>query len=145
MILKHFFAKNYAIFLFSSVCLGVILTWIVQIRLEDFKQYQLTIATNSVNAVSNQIVDLINKNRKLITLFVQQEEPLLQNLVKSPNSEKLRQQFGQRISAYFPNYFDYVIANQAGIIIPKYNYKILLINRSKLSKFLVTFPNNTFI
>ena len=115
MILKHFFAKNYAIFLFSSVCLGVILTWIVQIRLEDFKQYQLTIATNSVNYVSNQIIDLINKNRKLITLFVQQEEPLLQNLVKSPNSEKLRQQFGQRISAYFPNYFDYVIANQAGI------------------------------
>ncbi|NJO15324.1 MAG: response regulator [Thioploca sp.] len=89
--------------------------WITQARLEDFKQYQITIATNSVNAVSNQIVDLINKNRQLITLLVQQEEQLLQDLAQSPTSEKLRQLFSQRVSTYFPNYFDYVIANQAGI------------------------------
>jgi PAS domain S-box-containing protein len=115
MMLKHFFAKSYAIFLFASVCLGVLLIWIAQARLEDFKQYQLGIATTAVNYTSNQIVDLINKNRQLITLFVQQEEQLLQDLARTPHSEKLRQQFSQRISAYFPNYFDYVIADQAGI------------------------------
>ena len=114
MMLKHFFAKSYAIFLFSSVCLGVILIWIAQVRLEDFKQYQLTIATSSVNYVANQIVDLITKNRQLIVLLVQQEAQLLQDLARAPHSEKLRQQFSQRISAYFPNYFDYVIADQTG-------------------------------
>lgn len=115
MMLKHFFAKSYAIFLFASVCLGVLLIGIAQIRLEDFKQYQLTIATNSVNYTSNQIVDLINNNRQLITLLVQQEEQLLQDLAQSPDSDRLRQQFSQRVSAYFPNYFNYVVANQAGI------------------------------
>jgi len=115
MMLNNFFSKSYAIFSFSSVCLGVLLIWIAQIRLEDFKQYQITIATNSIHYVANQIVDLVNKNRQLITLFVQQEEQLLQDLAQSPDSERLRQQFVQRISGYFPNYFDLIVANQKGI------------------------------
>jgi PAS domain S-box-containing protein len=115
MMLNNFFSKSYAIFLFSSVCLGVLLIWIAQIRLEDFKQHQITIATNSINYVANQIVDLVNKNRQLITLFVQKEEQLLQDLTQSPDSERLRQQLVQRISAYFPNYFDFIVANQKGI------------------------------
>jgi signal transduction histidine kinase len=107
--------KSYTTFILVIACLVIVmLEWIAQTRLKDFKSYHVAIAQESTAGISNEISRFVGEKKRLVKLFANEHLDLIRKLAEAPNDGSLHLQLEQRIAEYFPYYFTFTVADPDG-------------------------------
>ena len=117
--LRTILSKSYLIFGLLSLCLAILLFWVGQTRIDDFKDHQYSVAKNSVEHIVGQLNKLFHKKQELVSHFVSDPSvySLLQELAKVEdlNGQKLVQTiFATHVANYFSDYVGFIIADGTG-------------------------------
>ena len=83
-------------------------------RIDDFRTNQECIAISVVNTVAQETSRLIRENRRLLTIFVDNERPNIKNLIADPTNDDYKKIIEASIKIYFPEYFTFTVVNQFG-------------------------------
>lgn len=103
-------------FLFGLLISGLIMVlfWSSTTRLNDYKEYHHSIGQNSVQNVSESISNFINERKRLIHVFANDHELLIEKSALSPFNEDIKNQLESEIKKYFPEYFSFTITDTKG-------------------------------
>ncbi len=157
--LRTILSKSYLIFSLLSLSLAVLLFWVGQTRIDDFKDHQYSIAKNSVEHIVNQLNTLFRKKQELVSYFVRDPSvyALLQELanVADPNGQKLVQTiFATHVANYFSDYVGFIISDghgkplyQQGIDQTNSSYSVSLhefVNQPQLKQNFYTKPQQNY-
>ncbi|MEZ5673566.1 MAG: PAS domain-containing protein, partial [Thiotrichaceae bacterium] len=118
--LRIILSKSYLIFGLLSLCLAVLLFWVGQTRIDDFKTHQYSVAKNSVEHAVNQLHKLFYKKQEMVSNFVRDPSvyAILQELtrVEDPTGQKLMQNvFASRVTEYFSDYYGFIVSDARGM------------------------------
>ncbi len=83
-------------------------------RIHSHKEYHLTLASSTVDLLSNEIIQNIQQKRRLLELFAEFEAAFLKQLARYPTSSSLTSELESRIHGYFPNALSFTIASSIG-------------------------------
>ena len=107
--------KLYPVFILITVTFfGLVLLWIAVARYDEFIRHNEAVARQATTGVADEIARFIINKQRLVKLFSQEQRPLLDNLIKQPDSEMAQQQLNDKLREYFPGYFSYTIADYQG-------------------------------
>jgi len=152
-------SKSYFVFGLLSLCLAVLLYWVGQTRIDDFKVHQYSVAKNSVEHIVNQLDTLFRKKQELVSYFVRDPGvyALLQELanVEDPNGQKLVQTiFATHVANYFSDCVGFIISDghgkplfQQGIDQTNSSYSVSLhefVNQPQLKQNFYTKPQQNY-
>ncbi len=101
----------FGIFLFLVALLLALQT---KQRIDSHWKYHQTLATNTVDILSSEIIEKIRQKRRLLRLFAEFEAGFLSSLVQAPKSPSLSKELESRIHGYFPNAITFTIASPIG-------------------------------
>lgn len=88
---------------------AALVIWNVQHRVKVFQKSQQEIAETAALSASNEIELLVSEKRRLVRLFAEQHAAEISQLAANPDDDTLRDEFEQRVAAYFPGYFGVTI------------------------------------
>jgi hypothetical protein len=107
--------KLYPVFILITVTFfGLVLLWIAMARYDEFIRHNEAVARQATTGVADEIARFIINKQRLVKLFSQEQRPLLDKLIKQPDSEMAQQQLNDKLREYFPGYFTYTIADYQG-------------------------------
>ena len=111
------FSKYYAIefSLATLLLLSIVLIWIVQIRLDDFKQQQFSIVQNAVFGVAGQITHFAREEQRRVKLFARYHADTIAALAQSPTDQTQHQRLSTLIEDYFPGALAFSITDSHGL------------------------------
>lgn len=95
----------------------VLVVWVSFHRISDFRNNQINAATSVVNLVTQEITHLIEQRNRLLNIFVNNERSIIKKLARNPRNAKLAEIIGNRMSAYFPEYFTFTLVDKFGDVI----------------------------
>ena len=107
-------SKHLLYFLVINVLIILLLIWNSYVRFNNFKDYHITLAEESVKSLSNEVNGFIKEHQRLVTLFAENHRDLIKSLISDPEDEKLQSTMKKHLLAFFPNYFSFTIADQKG-------------------------------
>jgi len=110
------FSKSY-VFEFSIgtlILLVIVLSWIGQARLEDFRQHQRLSAQTALQGVTNQINHFLLEEQRRIELFVRHHADVLGDLALKPDNNQNYRELSRLIKDYFPTSLAFSISNSNG-------------------------------
>ena len=93
---------------------ALLLTLQTKQRIDSHREYHLTLASNTVNILSSEIIEKIQEKRRLLGLFAEFEAGFLSSLARTPQSPSLSKELEERIHGYFPNALTFSIASSIG-------------------------------
>ncbi len=108
---------NYSPLLFIGIfmlLIALVLASLANQRIGSFRHYHLTLAENTVDIVSREIIEIIDEKRRLLHLFAEFEADTLNQLATKPDSPTLAIAMEQRIYGYFPDALTFTIATPIG-------------------------------
>ena len=98
--------KLYPVFILITVTFfGLVLLWIAVARYDEFIRHNEAVARQATTGVADEIARFIINKQRLVKLFSQEQRPLLDNLIKQPDSEMAQQQLNDKLREYFPGLF----------------------------------------
>jgi len=107
--------KTYPVFILITVAFfGLVLLWIAMARYDEFIRHNEAVARQATTGVADEIARFIVNKQRLVKLFSQEQRPLLEQLIRQPDSEAHQQLLGDKLREYFPGYFSYTIADFQG-------------------------------
>jgi len=106
--------QSIAYILLVPIIVSVIVIWFSNYRINDFRSSQIDIAESVVKPVSEEVSRLITENKRLLNIFVTNEQTNIRNLVLDPGNDKYKILVSQRIKNYFPAQFAFTVVNQSG-------------------------------
>ena len=83
-------------------------------RYDEFIRHNEVVARQATSGVADEIARFIINKQRLVKLFSQEQRPLLNQLIKQPDSLHYQQQVDDKLREYFPGYFSYTIADYQG-------------------------------
>ena len=83
-------------------------------RFDEFIRHNEIVARQATTGVADEIARFIVNKQRLVKLFSQEQRPLLDRLIRQPDSIKYQQQVNDKLREYFPGYFSYTIADYQG-------------------------------
>lgn len=92
----------------------ILVAWLSQQRINDFKRNQISIAESVVNSVAQETSRLIHENKRLLNIFVENEQENIKNLIANPDSEEYKDIIEEKMHEYFPEYFAFTVVDQFG-------------------------------
>lgn len=110
------FSKSY-VFEFSIgtlILLVVVLSWIGQARLEDFRQHQRLSAQAALQGVSSQISHFLLEEQRRVELFVRHHAEVLGALAQKPDDNQNYIEISRLIKDYFPTSLAFSLSNAQG-------------------------------
>jgi len=110
------FSKSY-VFEFSIgtlILLVIVLSWIGQARLEDFRQHQRLSAQTALQGVTNQINHFLLEEQRRVELFVRHHADMLGLLTEKPDNNQTHTELSRLIKDYFPTSLAFSISNPSG-------------------------------
>lgn len=110
------FSKSY-VFEFSIgtlILLVIVLSWIGQARLEDFRQHQRLSAQTALQGVANQINHFLLEEQRRVELFVRHHAEVIGDLAKKPDNNQSHVDLSRLIKDYFPTSLAFSISNPNG-------------------------------
>ncbi|MEY3220596.1 MAG: hypothetical protein RIT27_1953 [Pseudomonadota bacterium] len=110
------FSKSY-VFEFSIgtlILLVIVLSWIGQVRLEDFRQHQRLTAQSALQGVSSQISHFLFEEQRRVELFVRHHAETIANLAQRPENNENHIELSRLIKDYFPTSLAFSISDQQG-------------------------------
>lgn len=106
---------NHSLFIVAiNLLIGITLIWVGNYRMVEIHQLHDTIAKKSVAQVAEITSQFVQDKNRLVNIFAEKEIELIRRLAKSPHDDNLNQQLAARIALYFPNYFNFTIADKQG-------------------------------
>ena len=107
--------RTYPVFILITVIFfGLVLLWIAMARYEEFIRHNEAVARQATIGVGDEIARFIINKQRLVKLFSQEQRPLLEKLIRQPDSDVYQQQISDKLREYFPSYFSYTIADFQG-------------------------------
>ncbi|MCU7842710.1 MAG: EAL domain-containing protein [Candidatus Thiodiazotropha sp. (ex Monitilora ramsayi)] len=94
--------------------IALLLTMITVQRIDSFRAYHSTLAENTVDIVSHEILQLMDEKRRLLTLFSDYEAESLAQLATLPTDHVLLWDVEEKIINYFPDALTFTLANPIG-------------------------------
>lgn len=91
-----------------------LLTWVSYSRYTDYQAFHYAIAQESVAGTINQVSSFVQEKRRLVALFAEQHQALLQDFIDSPDEEVSLLPLQDQIARFFPNYFTFTVADTHG-------------------------------
>jgi PAS domain S-box-containing protein len=113
---KSKFSKSY-VFEFSIgtlILLVIVLSWIGQARLEDFRQHQKLSAQTALQGVANQINHFLLEEQRRVELFVRHHADVIGTLAQKPDNNQYYMDISRLIKDYFPTSLAFSISNPNG-------------------------------
>ena len=92
----------------------ILIAWLSQQRINDFKRNQISIAESVVKSVAQETSLLIHENNRLLNIFVENEQENIQNLIANPDSDEYKDMIEEKMHEYFPEYFAFTVVDQFG-------------------------------
>lgn len=92
--------------------IGLLLFYNVHTRNQDFIANQQRLMEASTLSASNEIALLVKELRRMVGIFAQQHQSLLEQVANSPDNNALLQQLNDLVRQYFPHYFTVTLANE---------------------------------
>jgi len=92
-----------------------LVVWFSKHRIDDFKNSQISVATSVVNSVAQETARLIKDNKRLLSIFVENERSNIQNLATDTSNEEYKKLLTRKMNAYFPELFTFTIVDRTGI------------------------------
>lgn len=107
--------KTYPVFILITVAFfGLVLVWITMTRYDEFIHHHEVVARQATTGIANEITSYIANKQRLVKLFSQEQRPLLDQLIRQPDSEVYQHQVSDKLREYFPSHFSYTIADYQG-------------------------------
>jgi hypothetical protein len=110
------FSKSY-VFEFSIgtlILLVIVLSWIGQVRLEDFRQSQKISAQTALHGVVNQINHFLIEEQRRVELFARHHAEIIATLAEKPDNNQIYTEFSRLIKDYFPTSLAFSISDPNG-------------------------------
>lgn len=110
------FSKSY-VFEFSIgtlILLVIVLSWIGQVRLEDFRQSQKISAQTALQGVANQINHFLIEEQRRVELFVRHHAEVIGSLAEKPDNNQNYIELSRLIKDYFPTSLAFNISDSTG-------------------------------
>ena len=107
--------KSYPIFILVTVAFfGLVLLWVAAARNDEFIRHNEAVAHQATAGVADEIARYIVNKKRLVKLFSKEQRPLLDKLIRQPDSEIYHQQLNEKLREFFPGYFNFTIADYEG-------------------------------
>jgi len=113
---KLAFSKSY-VFEFSIgtlILLVIVLSWIGQARLEDFRQHQRLSVQTAMQGVGNQINHFLFEEQRRVELFIRHHADTISDLAQHPENKESYIELSRLIKDYFPTSLAFNISTQDG-------------------------------
>jgi len=108
--------RQYLLYILGiNVLIFLLLLWMGQERLKEFKAYHLAIAQESTSSASRAIEHFIAEKKRLVSLFAMENQNLINQYASEPENADISQQLNARIKSHFPEYFTFMVTNATGI------------------------------
>lgn len=103
------------IFVITTLAMvGILLTWLTDVRYRDFNEYQQRIMQSSANGTAGEIGMYMSELRRSVHLFADNEGELLHELATHPDDTRLHERLNQAVHTHFPDAFAFTIAERSG-------------------------------
>jgi hypothetical protein len=80
--------KSYPVFILITVTFfGLVLLWIAMARYDEFIRHNEAFARQATSGVADEIARFIINKQRLVELFSQEQRPLLDQLIKQPDTK----------------------------------------------------------
>lgn len=107
--------KSYPVFILITVAFfGLVLLWIAIARNDEFIRHNEAVARQATTGVADEIARYIVNKKRLVKLFSKEQRPLLDQLIRQPDSEAYHQQLNDKLREFFPGYFNFTITDYEG-------------------------------
>jgi len=93
---------------------AIVVIWLSNHQINDFKSNQVNIAISVVNSVAQETTRLIDDNKRLLNIFIENERANIKNLIAAPDSEQYKAIIEKKISHYFQEYFTFTVVDDSG-------------------------------
>jgi|GEM_PF-6567190 len=89
----------------------------IQIRESDFASNQHSLMQSSVTSAANEISLSVKELRRLVGLFAEQNESVLQQIIDHPDDLDAIAALNELVGKYFPNYHAVTVADEHGDVL----------------------------
>ncbi len=108
--------RKYIVYLLGiNILVILLLLWMGQERLHEFKSYHLVIAQESTSSASRAIADFIKEKKRLVSLFAIENQALINSYASDPDDSDIKQRLSDHIASHFPNHFTFTVTDSSGI------------------------------
>ena len=101
-------------FIFIILFVGLLLWWVADSRISDFKNSHVAIADETTASIDEAITRFISERRRLTEAFSISHHEVISAIIDDPENESHHAALVKLLELFFPNYFAYTIINQAG-------------------------------
>ncbi|MDH5256722.1 MAG: HAMP domain-containing histidine kinase [Gammaproteobacteria bacterium] len=101
-------------FIFILAFTAMLLAWIDNTRISDFKAGHVAIANETTTSVKEAIARFISERRRFVTVFTLTHHDTLSAIVNDAGNDTLHDNLMEKLTLFFPKHFAYSIANSKG-------------------------------
>jgi len=95
----------------------ILLVWIGNTRIHDFKSYHAAIAQESAQSAANAIEGFIAEKKRQVNLFSINHLELIKQFANNGQNEHIYTQLQSLVASYFPGYFTFNVVDQSGELV----------------------------
>ncbi len=96
------------------IVLSLVLFWLGQLRIDNFKENQATLVNITMMGVTNQVNGLVRNNQQHLELFIENHTKDLQQLADNSNDRNLYTQLHHKIQTFFPMALAFTLTDRQG-------------------------------
>lgn len=98
----------------TPILISAILVWIGLDRIADFKSHHHDVASATIRLVAEDIRNVIDDHRRLVTIYAEINREKIATLAKHPHNDELRDALHADLERWFPNMFTFTISDHDG-------------------------------
>jgi PAS domain S-box-containing protein len=104
----------------TLIILGLVLSWISEMRMADFKENQKQVIQSAMVGVVNQINHFLHEEKRRVQLFTRYHRNTIAALAKIPDHESTQNTLSSLVEEYFPYMLAFSITDKDGV--PLWDY-----------------------
>ncbi len=116
MALSYLTNRIYLLFISLSLCLAVLLLWLDHNYSNHILREQTLVAQYTTKHSAESIKKFLADKKYLIELTIEQNKPLLKQILQGKNDIAAKKQFSQQLYQFLPQAIGYLIVTDRGVI-----------------------------
>lgn len=101
-------------FILILIAVVIILAWSGLSRIQDFRDYHLSIARNTTGNVSESVSKFIIEQKRLVSVFASNNKSLIASVSKRSETDDYITEVDSNLRKFFPKYFSFTVTDKQG-------------------------------